>query len=48
MYKSAIALLVGIAVTGAKHALPNPHAIPTNASYWESQLDRFLKSLRAP
>ena len=27
-----------------EHALPNPHAIPTNA-YWESQLDRFLKSL---
>jgi dienelactone hydrolase len=28
-----------------EHALPNPHAIPTNAAYWESQLDRFLKSL---
>jgi pimeloyl-ACP methyl ester carboxylesterase len=28
-----------------ENALPNPHAIPTNAAYWESQLDRFLKSL---
>jgi pimeloyl-ACP methyl ester carboxylesterase len=28
-----------------EHALPNPHAIPTNAAYWESQLDSFLKSL---
>lgn len=28
-----------------EHALPNPHAIPTNASYWELQLDNFLKSL---
>ncbi len=28
-----------------EHALPNPHAIPTNAIYWELQLDNFLKSL---
>ena len=28
-----------------EHALPNPHAIPTNATYWESQLDNFLKLL---
>ena len=28
-----------------EHALPNPHAIPTNATYWESQLDSFLKLL---
>ena len=28
-----------------EHALPNPHAIPSNATYWESQLDTFLKSL---
>ena len=29
-----------------EHALPNAHAIPSNATYWESQLDAFLKSLR--
>jgi pimeloyl-ACP methyl ester carboxylesterase len=28
-----------------QHSLPNPHAIPSNAAYWESQLDNFLKSL---
>ena len=28
-----------------EHTLPNPHAIPSNASYWEAQLDTFLKSL---
>ena len=28
-----------------EHALPNAHQIPTNAAYWESQLDAFLKSL---
>lgn len=28
-----------------EHALPNPHAIPSDASYWELQLDNFLKSL---
>ena len=27
------------------HTLPNPHAIPSNATYWESRLDMFLKSL---
>jgi pimeloyl-ACP methyl ester carboxylesterase len=28
-----------------EHALPNGHAIPTNATYWEAQLDTFLRSL---
>ena len=28
-----------------EHSLPNPHAIPANATYWESQLDGYLKSL---
>jgi pimeloyl-ACP methyl ester carboxylesterase len=28
-----------------EHSLPNAHALPSNASYWESQLDAFLKSL---
>jgi dienelactone hydrolase len=28
-----------------EHTLPNPHGIPSNATYWESQLDAFLKSL---
>ena len=28
-----------------EHALPNPHAIPSNATHWDSQLDTFLKSL---
>ena len=27
------------------HTLPNPHAIPSNATYWETELDTFLKSL---
>jgi pimeloyl-ACP methyl ester carboxylesterase len=29
-----------------EHTLANPHFIHTNATYWESQLDVFLKSLR--
>jgi pimeloyl-ACP methyl ester carboxylesterase len=28
-----------------EHTLPNPHAIPSDATYWESRLDAFLKSL---
>jgi pimeloyl-ACP methyl ester carboxylesterase len=28
-----------------EHTLPNAHAIPSNATYWESPLDAFLKSL---
>lgn len=28
-----------------EHALPNPHLIPSNATYWESQLDVFLESM---
>lgn len=28
-----------------EHSLPNAHGIPSNAAYWESPLDAFLKSL---
>lgn len=28
-----------------EHALPNPHAIPSDATYWESQVDAFLASV---
>jgi pimeloyl-ACP methyl ester carboxylesterase len=28
-----------------EHSLPNPHAIPSSPSLWETQLDAFLKSL---
>lgn len=27
------------------HSLPNAHGVPSNATYWESQVDAFLKSL---
>ena len=31
-----------------EHKLPNPHAVPSDATYWSSQLDGFLKRLVSP